>query len=162
MNTESENKIKEQIRDNFRKAFYDAIDSTVNSKEPDYDWIINLYTEIRDRLTRYLKKDKDTYKQIMEEFDVDFFSQMIKNDVFDFNSMIKLVKNTFFWIEKLQAPVRDEYTREAKNRVLDVKSAKIVAEYIKEVNTCLDFIDEDMIKFYCEIEKEEKASKEEK
>jgi len=159
MNSESENKIKEQIRDNFRKAFYDSIDSTVNSKEPDYVWIINLYTEIRDRLTRYLKKDKDTYKQINAEFDVDFFEQMIKNDVFDFNSMIKLVENTFFWIEKLQAPARDEYTREAKNRVLEIKSAKIVAEYIKEVNTCLDFIDEDMIKLYCEIEKEKEKEK---
>ena len=140
--------IEKQISDNYKKAFYDLIDATVASKEPDYDWIVNLYNEIRYRLIRYMKKESDVYKQIDEEFDVKLFSQMIRNDVFDSTSMIKLINNTFKWVKKLQAPYRDEYTKIAEERVLKSSFDKIVSEFIKEVNTCIDFIDEDMKNFF--------------
>lgn len=140
--------IEKQIADNYRRAFYDLIDATVASKEPDYCWIVNLYKEIRYRLIRYVKKDSNTYKQIDEEFDVELFDQMIRNDVFDATSMINLINNTFKWIKKLQAPSRDEYTESAKMRVLQSSFDKIVSEFIKEVNTCIDFIDEDMKNFF--------------
>ena len=42
----------------------------------------------------YVKKDSVTYKNIENSFDKELFEQMIKNDVFDAVSMIKLVDNT--------------------------------------------------------------------
>ena len=139
--------IEKQIENTFKEVFYKMIDETVSSEKPDYDWIVKLYTEIRDRLVSYLKKDSKTYNQVMEDFDIPLFEQMIKNDVFDSMSMLKLVNNTFDWIMRLQAPVRDEYTKEAKKRVLNTPPEKMVSIFIKEVNLCVDFIDEDMQSF---------------
>ena len=142
--------IENQIRDTYFKAFYDSIDKTVNSKSPDYDWIVRLYLDIRDRLLRYIKKDSPTYKQIDDQFDSKLFEQMITNDVFDQESMVRLVNNTFDWISKLQAPARDPSTKEAKQRVFASKPENIVSTFIKEVNQCLDLMDTDFENLFSE------------
>ncbi len=141
------NKLENQIKENYQKAFYDVIDGIVASKNPDYDWIVNLYIEIKHRLIRYIKKDSKTYKLIDEQFDVPLFKQMIENDVFDIDSLFKLINTTFHWIETLQAPARDQSTKEAKNRVINAQREKMVSTFIKEVNECIDLLDEDFKNF---------------
>ena len=39
--------MESQIKDVYYKAFFDAIDETINSKEPDFEWITRLYNEIK-------------------------------------------------------------------------------------------------------------------
>jgi len=145
-------KINIQINENMNKAFFNLIDETVNSNNPDYKWITSLYIEIRDRLSKFLKKDSKTYKQLYSEFDENLFHQMISNDVFYKESMINLIDNTFGWIEKLQAPVRDESTKEAKMRVLTSEPNRIVSSFLKEVHYCINFIEDDMVNFFKNIE----------
>jgi len=136
--------IEKQILDNYHKAFYDMIDETINSSTPDYEWIVRLYDEIKRRMLIYVKKDSNTYKSIESSFDKDLFEQMIKNDVFDAVSMIKLVDNTFHWVKSLQAPYRDLSCETAKKTVLSAEPTKIVSTFLKEVHKLLDFLDEDM------------------
>ena len=140
--------IEKQIHENFVKAFYDSIDETVNSKNPDNEWITKLYEEIKTRLLKYIKKDSKTYKSINESFDVDLFNQMISNDVFDDVSMMKLINNTFYWIVQLQAPIRDEFSRKAKEIVLSSEPNKIVSSFLKEVYKCLEYLDEDIYNYF--------------
>ena len=147
------NKIESQIKEQMHKAFFDLIDETVNSEKPDYEWITRLYVEIRDRLCFYIKKDSHVYKQILEEFDEKLFFQMCSNDVFDYISMGKLINNTFDWIKKLQAPIRDEFLEESKNRVLQTTdAAKIISTFLKEIHICLDIYEKDMIEFFSKKE----------
>jgi len=140
--------IEKQIRETYYKAFYDSIDDTINSEKPDYDWIVRLYSEIKDRLLRYVKKESKTSKEINESFDIDLFDQMIRNDVFDQESMVKMINNTFFWIKKLQAPVRDKETDESLKIVFNSDPKNIVSVYLREVYKCLNNLDEDMYNFY--------------
>ena len=91
-------KINIQITENMNKAFFDLIDENVNSTAPDYKWITDLYIEIRDRLSIFLKKDSKSYKQLQNDFDEKLFYQMISNDVFYKESMLNLVNNTFYYI----------------------------------------------------------------
>ncbi len=140
-------KISSQIKEQMSKAFFDLIDQTVNSDKPDYEWIKKLYLEIRDRLSRFLKKDSKNFKKIQEDFDGDFFYQLITNDVFDFNSMLNLIENTFYWIKNLQAPLRDQTTEESKNKILKAEPQKMISTFLKEVHICLDNLDEDMENF---------------
>ena len=72
---------------------------------------------------------------------------MIENDVFNVDSLFKLINTTFYWIETLQSPARDQSTKYAKNRVLSVKPEKMVSTFIKEVNQCIDLLDEDFENF---------------
>jgi len=139
--------INEQIKQMYAKAFYDIIDETINSDKPDYDWIVSLYTEIKERIIKYIRKDCKVYKQIDDDFDIKLFKQMIEYDVFNYESLLKLINNTFYWIKHLQAPIRDEMTEEAKQRILNSQPEKMVSTFIKEVNTCLDILDEDLINY---------------
>jgi hypothetical protein len=148
------NRIEEQIKDNMRKAFFDIIDQTVNSDKPDYDWIVKLYTELRDRLLSFLRKDGKLYKELNESFDIPLFKQMIENDVFDLESMVKLVNNMFNWILKLQAPTRDTETSEAKSRVFNSEPTKMISTFLKEVHICIDKMEDDMLEYQKSINKD--------
>jgi hypothetical protein len=148
MENNNHKKIAEQIEKNMKQAFYDLIDQNTNSENPDFDWIVNLYVEIKEKLMHYLKKDSDTYKSVDESFDVEIFSQMIRNDVFSQESMIKLVDNTFYWIKYLGAPYRDNDIDNSKKKVLESPLNKIISVFLKEVHQCLSFYDEDMEQFF--------------
>jgi len=141
------NSIEKQIKEMYEKAFYDVIDETINSKNPDYEWIVNLYKEIKNRLIGYVSKDSKNYELIDSQFDIQLFKQMIENDVFNMESLEKLVNTTFYWVEKLQAPQRDSETREAKQRVFSTQKDKMVSTFIKEVNKCIDTLDKDLNNF---------------
>lgn len=147
-------RIQQQIKEQFHKAFYDAIAEAVSSEPPQVDYIVRLYTEIRDRVASMVKSTGRTYKKIHEEFDVDFFEQLLRNNVFDGNSLLGLVNTTFKWIEMLQTPARDVSTAAARQRILDAgqSMAEVVPVYIKEVHTTLDILEQDMKEFYDNID----------
>jgi hypothetical protein len=136
--------INKQIKDNFYKAFFDKIKETVKSDKPDYEWISSLYIEIKNRLLSLTKKDGKTFTEIDESFDSELFDQMIINDVFDVNSMIKLINNTYSWIEKLQSPMRDKELQESKNNLFREESDNIIPKFLMEVHKYIDYIYEDL------------------
>jgi uncharacterized pyridoxamine 5'-phosphate oxidase family protein len=136
--------IEKQIKENYHKAFYDLIEENINSENPDLEWLVRLYEEIRMRFLSYIKNNKKVRKQIEDDFDIEFFKHLISNNVFDFVSMIKLINMTFDWILKLQAPVHDETTIKTRKFVLESDPKKIVSIFIKEVHICLDQIDNDL------------------
>jgi hypothetical protein len=141
------NSIEKQIKEMYEKAFFDVIDDTINSDKPDYDWIVNLYTEIKNRLIRYVKKDSKKYELLDSQFDIELFRQMIENDAFSMDSLLKLVNNTFYWIEKLQAPERDNETKKSKQIIFGASKDKIVSTFVREANRCVDFLDLDFENF---------------
>ena len=141
------NSIEKQIKEMYEKAFFDVIDDTINSDKPDYDWIVNLYTEIKNRLIRYVKKDSKKYELLDSQFDIELFRQMIENDAFSMDSLLKLVNNTFYWIEKLQAPERDNETKKSKQIIFETSKDKIVSTFVREANRCVDFLDLDFENF---------------
>ncbi len=153
MNKEEENKegklkiIENQIKEQMYKAFFDLIDDNIKSENPDCIWLTNLFSEIKTRLLNIVKKDGKIYKKIDIDFDIELFKQMIENKVFDYESVLKLINNSFYWILQLQAPIRDEYTNEAKQRVLKSETDKIISTFLKELHICIDYIYEDIISY---------------
>ena len=135
--------LESQIEKCFNRAFMDLIDEIINSKNPDFEWICLLYEEIKQRLLKYVKKDSVTFRNINDSFDIELFRQMIENDIFNQESMLKLINNTFYWIKYLQAPVRDSETENSKNIVLTCEPSKIVSVYIYQTHLCLNNLDDD-------------------
>ena len=62
MSSPQEQKIQDQIKEQFQKAFYDTIKHSIQNKN--HDHIIRLYVEIQDRLAIMLKKDGPTHQPI--------------------------------------------------------------------------------------------------
>ena len=66
--------IEKQINEQMKKAFFDIINQNILSDKPDYEWLVSLYSELKERLLRILKKDSKTYKQIDSAFDIELFN----------------------------------------------------------------------------------------
>ena len=73
-----EQKIQDQIKEQFQKAFYDTIKHSIQNKN--HDHIIRLYVEIQDRLATMLKKDGPTHQRLINDFDIPFFEQRLRNN----------------------------------------------------------------------------------
>lgn len=117
----------------------------------DFDYIVRLYREIHNRLEKMLfNKNGDAYKTLSEDFDVDFFEQRLRHNAFDASSMRSLIVKTFSWIHKLQMPLRDRESEQAKMRIFQSGASvtEVVPIYIREVHGCLDTMERDMKEFY--------------
>lgn len=140
--------MEQQIKEQFTRAFYDTIKHSI--QEQNFDHIVRLYAEIRDRLAKFIKKNAPTHQRLMAEFDVDLFEQMLRNNAFDGHSLVSLITNTFKWIHDLQMPIRDSETEEAKQRVMQAGSTiiDVVPVYIKEAHGMINILEKDMQEFY--------------
>lgn len=141
-------RIEQQIKEQFNQAFYDTIKDSIQNGR--YEHIVRLYTEIRDRIVAKVKSTGRTHARILEDFDVDLFQQMVTNNAFDSDSLLRLVNTTFRWIHDLQMPTRDSSTEAAKQRVLQAGTsmAEIVPVYVKEVHECLETMEQDFREFF--------------
>ena len=141
-------KINNQIKDNFNKAFYDLLEIKVRAEPPDYDWIVRLFQEIKDRLIFFLKKGSPFRNDIEEKLDVELFDQMIRNNAFNGTDFYNLINYVFDLCLKLGSPARDQETENKQNEVLQLMQnngtfAQIVPLFIKNVNYCIDNIFKD-------------------
>ena len=105
----------------------------------DHPYVISVYVSIVNRLCKWVP---ETSKQrLRDQFDVEFFTQLLKHRQFDWNSLHRLTNTTFKWIHDLQMPLRDTSTEEAKQRVLASRSsfAEAVGVYVKEVDEISPF-----------------------
>ena len=137
------NKIADQIQHNFIKAFKHSIDENIVSNTPDFDWIMSLLIEIKERL-KALLVDEQKRVEIDKEYDVEFIHQLIVNKVFDKVSMDSLIEITFKWLLRLQAPYRDKMVYAEKFRLLNINDHTIVSEFCLTVNKIIDNIIEDL------------------
>ena len=140
------NKIEDQIQYNFIKAFKHSIDENIVSNTPDFDWIMSLLIEIKERLKDLLTNEQKRM-EIDKEYDVEFIHQLIVNKVFDKVSMDSLIEITFMWLFKLQAPYRDKMVNAEKLRLLQIEDHTIVSEFCLTVNKIIDDIIEDIQNF---------------
>ena len=140
------NKIEDQIQYNFIKAFQHSIDENIVSNTPDFDWIMSLLIEIKERLKALLINEQKRM-EIDKEYDVEFIHQLIVNKVFDKVSMDSLIEITFMWLFRLQAPYRDKMVNAEKLRLLQIEDHTIVSEFCLTVNKIIDDIIEDIQNF---------------
>lgn len=142
--------ISNQIRDQMKKAFNDLINEQVVSGNVDIEWFTRLYIELGEKIMNIVKNEK-VRKNIAESFDDKLFTQMISNDVFDTESLEKLVNNTFYWIEKLQAPIRDEESKIAKEKILTATKENVISTFLVESHQCIENIEIDLQNYYSSL-----------
>ena len=144
-----ESTIDEQIKKQFYQAFDDILTQSLSTTNPDWDWVVTLYTELRDRLCLLTPRRLDIHENIKESMDVELFNQMIRNNAFSPEDMWKLVEYVFSIIKSRQAPVRDPDT-ETRLRTLSTEFnkegmtiAKFLPLFLKLAHVSIDIIEED-------------------
>ncbi len=123
-------KLNKQLKDNFKKAFFDLLKQKVAENPPDYDWITKLYTEIQFKLKKLLKPTNPLYKEIEEHMDIQLFDQMIRNNAFNGVDFYNLINYVFELIKKLGSPARDNLADSKKEEILNImKNGGRFSEY---------------------------------
>ena len=145
----NQDKLEKQIRDQFYKAYFDVLKEKVEQEPPDYEWIVRLYEEIKLKLTKLFKEGSTTRNEIEEKLDVKLFDQMLRNKAFNLNDFEGLTNYIFGLCIKFGSPQRDKATAEMRDEILnEIKKNSpfsiLIPIFIKNANTCVDHIYEDL------------------
>lgn len=111
------------------------------------NYLLMVYTEIKNRLMTYSRYNSTLYKQIDDAFDIKLFQQMIEYKVFNRDSFEKLVNTVFFWLKQLSAPIRDNEIDKTKENILNAET-HIIEIFIIKTFTYLDILDCDIKQHY--------------
>lgn len=150
--------VNAQLKKNMHQAFYDVLEAQVSKEEPDYEWLTNLYKEIRDKLTKLLRPKSNLYKEIIDTMDLELFEQMIRNKAFTPENMQNLVLYVFEITSRLCSPARDKLIESKREKLVTLMKsehctiAKVVPMFIREANESIDTIYEDIDKLMNPIE----------
>ena len=149
LSEKQQNKLNEQIKSTYVKAFFDLLEEKVRQQPPDYEWIVKLYKEIRYKLTFFLKKGSSFRIHIEEGMDVELFDQMLRNNVIGGVEFYNLVDFVFENTLKLGSPARDEEVKKKRDEIYECMKnnglfCELVPLFIKNANTCIDWVHEDL------------------
>ena len=144
------NRLTEQVRETYKRAFFDLLQEKVASNPPDFEWLTRLYGEIRTKLISLLRVGSPLRVEIEQSMDCDFFKQLISNNVFSPEDFYTLIRYVFEKCKQLGSPARDAETDAKLKEIVDFVDsgeatfATLVPMFIKNANECLDTIYEDV------------------
>ena len=64
-------KIGEQIKTQFYRAFDDLLTQSLSGDSPDWSWLVRLYGELRDRIFMLTPRRSDIREELEENMDVE-------------------------------------------------------------------------------------------
>ena len=126
LNTQEKNQIDNNEYDNFRKKlFMDNLKKDLSKEPPDFAGVVYLIDIIRKKLC-YISPTNSKYNYIKEKInsilDIDYFKQLIKNNVFDNNVLLNIFN---FIIEKIKEFQSEDEDKELNSWVQDIKTKYI-------------------------------------
>jgi hypothetical protein len=143
-------KLTEQVRETYKRAFFDLLEEKVGNNPPDYEWLTRLYGEIKTKLTNLLRQNSSLRREIEECMDCELFHQMISHDAFNPEDFYNLIRYVFEKCKQLGSPARDSETDAKLQEIVDFVDsgeatfATLVPLFIKNANECLDVIYDDI------------------
>ena len=143
-------RLTNQVKDTYKRAFFDLLEEKVGASPPDYEWLTRLYGEIRTKLIALLREGSQLRNEIEESMDCDFFKQLISHNVFSPENFYVLIRYVFEKCKQLGSPARDAEVDIKLQEIVDFVDsgdatfATLVPLFIKNANECLDAIYEDV------------------
>ena len=144
------NRLTTQVRETYKRAFFDLLQEKVAANPPDFEWLTRLYGEIRTKLITLLRVGSPLRVEIEQSMDCDFFKQLISNNVFSPEDFYTLIRYVFEKCKQLGSPARDAETDAKLKEIIDFVDsgdatfATLVPMFIKNANECLDTVYEDI------------------
>ena len=146
-------KLGSQIKNAMRKAFFDLLKDRLNDDPPDCDWLITLFTELRDRLCNLTPNRNDLKSQIYEILDIELFSQMIRHNAYKPEDLYKLVHFTFGKIKIMgsiaKEPEIDAIINKLNSMMMsnDFKFSEFIPVFIGEFHNSIQDIEDGIALF---------------
>ena len=83
---------------------YESIEKEFQKREPNMEWVVSLFTEIRHHLCRIISKESPVRKDIEEKLDSELLLQLLKNDAFSVKDLQNLIQYLFHLGKSLGSP----------------------------------------------------------
>jgi hypothetical protein len=149
LSEKQKNGLNTQIRETYFNAFFDLLEEKVRQQPPDYEWIVNLYKEIRHKLTFFLKNGSKFRKHVESGMDIELFDQMLRNNAIGGVEFYNLVNFVFECTLKLGSAGRDKDVKAKRDEIFDCMKngglfCQLVPLFIKNANISIDWIHEDL------------------
>ena len=152
-------KIGEQIKTQFYRAFDDLLTQSLSGDSPDWSWLVRLYGELRDRIFMLTPRRSDIREELEENMDVELFEQMISNGAFRAQEMWNLVTYVFELLKTREAPARNESTTNIVQELHSIFSADgvtiatFVPIFLRKAHQKIDEIEKDKQEFLKQFKK---------
>ncbi len=152
-------KIEEQIKTQFYKAFEDLLTESLSSDTPNWEWLVRLYKELRDRICNLTPRRTDIHGELYENMDAELFEQMVTNGAFRGQEMWNLVDYVFSLIKQREAPARNASTSEILQELQELLQqsttsiATFVPVFLRKAHQKIDEIDNDKKEFLKQFKK---------
>ena len=152
-------KIGEQIKTQFYRAFDDLLTQSLSGDSPDWSWLVRLYGELRDRIFMLTPRRSDIREELEENMDVELFEQMISNGAFRAQEMWNLVTYVFELLKTGEAPARNESTTNIVQELHSIFSADgvtiatFVPIFLRKAHQKIDEIEKDKQEFLKQFKK---------
>jgi hypothetical protein len=103
-----DNTTKQQIYETAHSAFWDIFHRQLLEDPPNYTMLLNLLTDLRNRLCKFVPNRPDICEEIHESIDIELITNMITNNAFDNESLKKLCLYIISKVKSFQPPIMDE------------------------------------------------------
>lgn len=142
------------VKSVIQKAFWDVVKNSVTEGTLNPDHLAKLFCEIKDRLQYWVRPGTQFHKEVASRYDKELFLQMINNNAFSTEDLYALKRDTYNFVRRIVAPVRDEQVNMSEKEV-DVCFGKdgvsfgdALHKFLYEIHQILDNHDDDMKKFF--------------
>ncbi|GAA0144743.1 microtubule or microtubule-binding cytoskeletal protein [Lithospermum erythrorhizon] len=103
---DQQNTIKKKVKETMEKAFWDGIMESMKKDEPNYNHIVDLMREVRDKLSGM--SPQNWRQEIDETIDLDILSQVLNSGKLDIQYLGKILDFAIITLRKLSAPANDD------------------------------------------------------
>ena len=134
LNIKMENEIKDKIKTQMRKAYWDLVIEDLKNNKPDL--FIKIIIEIKEKLIYTAGTNKNLQNEFKEHLDEDFIGNKIKNGIFKFVELGKILNYVIEYIKIFQAPIHDKEVNDFNEKMMKIVNEENFYEYIPE---CIDF-----------------------
>ena len=143
----------ENLENFYKHAYYEVIYEHMIQEPPDYDLLIEILDNIKQKLSRILRDGSPLKAEIDQNIDIQFIKQMLINQAFSMNDFKQLIQYTFDKCKQLEAPARDQYTQQKLNETIakihqNEKFQDVAIFFIKNIDDCIDNIYIDLHNYY--------------
>ena len=99
---------KQQIHETAHSAFWDIFHKQLLEDPPNYMMLLELLTDLRNRLCKFVPNRPDICEEIHESIDVELIANMTMHNAYDDESLKKLCLYIISKVKSFQPPIMDE------------------------------------------------------
>lgn len=149
--------LEKQIEDTMKKAFWDLIRSDLSKDPQNFDHLVKLISEIRERMKMFTPRRTDIHTEFDEVLDDTFLKHLFTENSLDPNHFFRLIQFLITKVKMYAAPYLDKDIAEWEQTTIEKMKQTIVYKeflpfFFEKLYKFIEIIENDIKTFYSKKE----------